>query len=134
MKRPFGITLIAIYAAIAGVLAAVVCLQWLGLFPWLGPGPSVRTFDLWYALMYGLLAWVYLWLFQMLWAVQQAGWVFCVVIILWDLTLAVLALLGVGGTPTVVAGKMLLASLILIYLFLPGTRRAFAQSTASTPA
>ena len=127
MKRPIGVTIIAVVVALAGLLAAVVALQWLGLFPWLGDGPNVRQFNLWYALMYGLLAYIYIWVFQMLWSLNEAGWIFVAVITIFDLILGLLTIVGGAFTPSVVQAKFVLDALILIYIMLPGTRRAFGR-------
>ncbi len=44
-------------------------------------GPiDFKTFSLWYALMWGLLVWVYVWLVQMLWRVDPQAWLFLAVI------------------------------------------------------
>jgi len=67
MKRPFGVTVLTVIAGFMAILMALAALQWLGLVPWFGPGPAVRTFNLWYALLYGLMAYIYIWLTQMLW-------------------------------------------------------------------
>ena len=127
MKRPIGVTIIAVFVALAGLLAALVALQWLGLFPWMGPGPDVRTFNLWYALMYGLLAYIYIWVFQMLWTLNESGWIFVAVITIFDLILGLITMVGGGFVPTVVTAKFVLDALILIYIMLPGTRRAVGR-------
>ena len=127
MKRPIGVTIIAVFVALAGLLAALVALQWLGLFPWMGPGPDVRTFNLWYALMYGLLAYIYIWVFQMLWTLNESGWIFVAVITIFDLILGLITMVGGGFVPTVVTAKFVLDALILIHIMLPGTRRAFGR-------
>jgi len=127
VKRPIGVTIIAVFVALAGLLAALVALQWLGLFPWMGPGPDVRTFNLWYALMYGLLAYIYIWVFQMLWTLNESGWIFVAVITIFDLILGLITMVGGGFVPTVVTAKFVLDALILIYIMLPGTRRAFGR-------
>ncbi len=126
MKRPIGVTIIAAVVALAGLLAAVVALQWLGLFGWLGP-TDARQFNLWYALMYGLLAYIYIWVFQMLWTLNEAGWIFVAVITIFDLILGLLTIIGGAFTPSVVQAKFVLDVLILIYIMLPGTRRAFGR-------
>lgn len=128
MKRPIGVTIIAVVVALAGLLAAVVALQWLGLFPWLGDGPNVRQFNLWYALLYGLLAYIYIWVFQMLWTLNESGWIFVAVITIFDLILGLITMIGGGFVPTVVTAKFVLDALILIYIMLPGTRRAFGRA------
>src|SRR5512135_2662492 len=88
-QRPLGVTILAILAAIAAVIAAIHALQFLGLIPFfIGPyGYAVRHVNFWYALMYGLLVWVYIWLFQMLWRVDREAWIFLVIITLFYLIL-----------------------------------------------
>jgi hypothetical protein len=63
-ERPIGVTILAILAGFAAVLAAIHALQFLGLIPFvIGPsGFHVHFYNFWYALMYGLLVWVYIWL------------------------------------------------------------------------
>ena len=122
MKRPIGITILAILAGVLAVIAVLACLSWLGLFPFLGiPG---RHFNLWYALMWGLLAWVYIWLVQMLWNVQKSAWIFMAVITVFNLIVN-FVIIATGGDWYDVNVSTILNSLILIYIMLPGTRRAF---------
>ncbi len=73
--RPIGVTILVILAGIAAVLAAVYALQFLGIIPFvLGPtGYAVHYFSFWYALMYGLLLWVYVWLTSALWRVEPGA-------------------------------------------------------------
>ena len=126
MIRPLGITLLAIVSGFMAVLMVIIALQWLGFFPWLGPGPAVRTFNLWYALLYGLLAWIYIWLTQMLWRMEEVAWLFLAVVTVFNLILNFISL--VTGTPwEAVAVPILLNSLVLIYIMLPAVRRAFVH-------
>jgi hypothetical protein len=127
MKRPFGITILAILSGILTVYAVINTFQWLGFFPWLGAGPPIRTFSLWYALMYGLLAWVYLWLTKMLWDVEEVAWLFLAVISIFNLTLNFVSLIGNTSWEDV-ALSTILNGLILIYIMLPGVRKAFGRS------
>src|SRR5437016_11302779 len=92
--RPFGVTILAILAGIAAVLAAIHALQFLGLFPIvIGQKVAVRTYiSFWYALMYGLLFWVYIWLVRMFWRVDTAAWMFLVFITVFELILYILSL------------------------------------------
>jgi hypothetical protein len=87
----------------------------------------VRTFDLWYAFMWGLMAWVYFWLAQMLWRVDRQAWLFMAVITVFNLILDFTTLLTGGATTTFsdVSVSFILNALILIYVMLPGTKRAF---------
>lgn len=127
MKRPIGVTILAAFTALLTLLALVMALQFLGLFPWLGSGPSVRTFNLWYALMYGVLAWVWLWVTQMLLTLNYSAWIFAVVITLFNLIVNLVAI--IGGTPVqLLSVSIILNGLILIYAMLPGTRSAFEPS------
>jgi hypothetical protein len=123
-KRPIGVTILAAISGLLALIAIVKTLTWLGFFPWLGPGPAVRTFNLWYAFMYGLLAWVYIWLTQMLLKVDPSAWWFLIIITIFNLIIEFVALLN--GTPWEwVAVTIILNGLILIYVVLPGTRRNF---------
>ncbi len=129
-QRPIGVTILAVFSGLLAVIAVVKTLTWLGLFPWLGPGPAVRTFNLWYALLYGLLAWVYIWLTQMLWNVNPSAWWFLIIITIFNLIIEFVALLN--GTPWEwVAPTIIINSLILIYVVLPGTRRSFGIESTS---
>lgn len=125
-KRPFGATVLAVLAGIAAILAIIHLLQALGILPYfIGPA-SVRDFNLWYALMWGLMVWVWVWLVQMLWSVNPAGWLFLAAISTINLVFCVAAMLG-SGTFSDVSLSFIVNGLILIYTMLPGTRRAFGQ-------
>lgn len=125
-KRPFGVTLLAILAGLLAVFAILRTLHWLGFFPWFGPGPEIRTFNLWYALMFGLLAWVYIWLTQMLWKVEPSAWLFLAVITVFNLILDFITVIASQlPTPTIYQIGIAINALILIYIMLPGVRKAF---------
>ena len=126
MKRPIGVTILGALAIVLALWSAFQALQWLGLFPGVGAGPQFRTFNLWYAFMYALMAYIYFWLYQMLMKLDQEAWIFLAVITIFNLTINFVSLLG--GTPTAwVAPGILLNGLVLLYIMLPGTRRAFGR-------
>lgn len=126
MKRPIGVTILAILAGIAAVLAGIRTVQFLGLFPFFfGPIPF-RTFSLFAAIMWGLMTWVYVWLVKMLWDVRQEGWMFLAVISVFNLILEFVTLVG-GAVWQDVALSFLVNGLILIYVMLPGTKKAFGM-------
>ena len=125
MNRPIGVTILAILAGILAVISGIATLRFLGLFPFLGP-LDIRIFNLWYALMYALLTWVWVWLVQMLWRVDPSAWVFLAVITVFNLTIDFVILIT-GGDWYDVNVSMILNALILIYVMLPGTRRAFGR-------
>ncbi len=125
MKRPFVVTLLAILSGLLAVFAGFVALRWLGV--WFSPTLSSNLVPaFWYALMYGLLAWVYIWLTQMLWNVQPAAWLFLAVITVFNLIIAFLDMLSAGpwGGTYIHVG---LNAVILLYVMLPGTKRAFGM-------
>jgi hypothetical protein len=123
-KRPFGVTVLAILAGIAAVLAAVHALQALGIFPYvLGPF-SVHAFSFWSFLMWALMVWVWVWVFQMLWRVDKQAWLFLAVITVFNLILDFTVMLG-GAAWSDVSLSFIVNALILIYVMLPGVKQAF---------
>ena len=124
-KRPFVVTVLAILAGIVGVVSAIHALQGLGILPFFIGSFKVRNFDLWYALMWGLMAWVYFWLTQMLWRVERSAWLFLAVITVFNLILDFTTMLTSNTTFSDVSVHFILNALILIYVLLPGTKRAF---------
>jgi hypothetical protein len=126
MKRPIGVTILAILAGVLAVIAGVRTLQFLGLLPFFfGPVPF-RSFSLFVALMWGLMVWVYVWLVKMLWDVRPEGWMFLAVISVFNLILEFVTLVG-GAVWQDVSLSFLVNGLILIYVMLPGTKKAFGM-------
>jgi len=123
-KRPFGVTLLAILAGLAAVLAGIHALQALGIFPYMIGPFSVHAFNFWSFLMWALLVWVYVWLAQMLLNLDKQAWLFLAVVTVFNLILGFTVSLGAGEWSD--AGvSFLLNAIILIYIMLPGVRRAF---------
>lgn len=122
--RPIGVTILSILAGIAAVLAGVHLLQSLGIFPYIIGPLSIRGFNLWYALMWGLLVWVYIWLIQMLWHVDRSAWLFLIIITIWNLSVDFMMMLG-SATWSDVSLSFLVNAVVLIYCMLPGVREAF---------
>jgi len=122
--RPIGITVLAVLVGLATVLCGVHLLQSLGIFPYMIGSFKVRDFNLWYALMWGLLVWVYIWLFQMLWRIDRSAWLFLVIITVWNLSMDFIMMLG-NATWTDVSLSFLVNGAILIYCMLPNVREAF---------
>ncbi|MDD4255157.1 MAG: hypothetical protein PHP59_07240 [Methanofollis sp.] len=123
-NRPFGITVLAFLAILAAIQAMVYTLQMLHLLPvTLGP---VRffTFDLLGAILWGMLALIYLWVFRMLWNLDPQGWAFVVLLSTLNLVLALLSIFG-ASTWEAMAPALLINGVILIYCLMPGTKEAF---------
>jgi hypothetical protein len=125
MERPIGVTILTIVAVILAFLNCIVMLRFLGFLPFLGP-INVRIFNLWYALLYGLMAYIWAWLAQMLWQVDSQAWMFLAVITIFNLCID-FVLLVTGGSWYDVNISVIMNALILIYIMLPGVRGAFAK-------
>ncbi|MFC2054823.1 hypothetical protein ACFLV7_11110 [Chloroflexota bacterium] len=128
-SRPFGITVLAILAGIAAFLAIIHTLQMLHLFPIRGPLGvfSFFTFDLLGALMWGLMAAIYIWVVRMLWNLNPQGWLFLVIISIFNLILAFVSVLGNSSFQAMLP-SILINGVILLYCLLPGTKESFGQS------
>src|SRR5512139_1045381 len=100
VKRPFGVTLLAILAGIAAVLAAIHALQGLGIFPYVFGRFTVHAFSLWNFIMWGILVWIYIWLIQMLWRLDPSAWLFLAVITTFNLILDFMVMLSSTATFT----------------------------------
>src|SRR5260370_12576318 len=57
-QRPIGVTILAILAGVAAVLAAINALQFLGILPFFVGPVAFRTFNFFYPLFWGLMLWV----------------------------------------------------------------------------
>ncbi|WP_440955745.1 hypothetical protein ACSAZK_01905 [Methanosarcina sp. Mfa9] len=123
MERPIGVTILAIGAALLAVVNGLITLRFLGFLPFLGP-LDVRIFNLWYALLYGLLTYVWAWLTGMLWNVNPQAWLFLAVIVVFNLCIDFVVLVT-GGTWYDINVSVILNGLLLVYLMLPGVRSAF---------
>jgi hypothetical protein len=125
-RRPFGVTLLAILALVAVVVAVWRALQALGVAPiTLGDMqffvPSAQWVN---ALLWGVSALIYLWVFRMLWAVNPQGWLFITVISILNLVLAVFNIIG-GSSLDAMLPSLIVNGIILIYCLVPGTKAAF---------
>ena len=74
--------------------------------------------------MWGLMVWVYVWLFHMLWRMDRSAWLFLAVITVFNLILDFTLMLG-ATTWSDVSLSFLVNALILIYVMLPSVREAF---------
>ena len=123
-KRPFGVTILAILAGLAALLAGVHALQSLGIIPWvLGPF-TVHAFSFWSFLMWAMMVWLWAWLVKMLWNVEKEAWLFLAVISVFNLILDFTVMLGQGEWSDV-SVSFLVNAIILIYVMLPGVKKAF---------
>ena len=127
MKRPFGVTLLAILAGIAAVLAVIHFLQAIGIFPYMIGPIAIRGFNLWNAIMWALMIWVWVWVVQMLWRVDPQAWLFLAVITVFNLIFDFVLVMGQAEWSDI-SLSLLVNVVILAYIMLPGTRKAFGQA------
>ncbi len=123
-SRPFGVTVLAVLAGIAAVLAAVHALQSLGILPFFIGSFSIHAFNFWSFLMWALMVWVWVWVFQMLWRMDKQAWLFLAVITVFNLILDFTVMLG-SGSWSDVSLSFIVNALILIYIMLPGVKQSF---------
>jgi hypothetical protein len=127
-KRPFGVTVLAILAGVAAVLAGIHALQALGIFPYIIGKFTVHAFSFWSFLMWALMVWVWAWVAQMLWKVDKEAWLFLAVITVFNLILDFTVMLGAANWSDV-SVSFILNALILIYIMLPGVKAQFDTDT-----
>jgi len=123
MDRPIGVTILAALAVLLAVLYAIATLRFLGFLPFVGP-LDIRIFNLWYALLYGLMTYIWAWAAKMLWELNPQGWMFMAVIAIFNLCLD-FVILVTGGSWFDVNSSVIINALIIIYMMLPGVREAF---------
>jgi hypothetical protein len=123
MDRPIGVYILTAFAVLLAVLNAIVTLRFLGFLPFLGVFDQ-RIFSLWYALLYGVLTYIWAWLAKMLWDLDRSAWMFLAVIAVFNLCID-FVILVTGGSWYDVNLSVIINALILIYVMLPGVREAF---------
>jgi predicted flap endonuclease-1-like 5' DNA nuclease len=132
-KRPFGVTILAILAGIGAVIAIYHTLQMLHLLPISGPFGVFKffTFDLLGAIVWGILALIYIWVVRKLWNLDPQGWLFVAALATINLILAVISVIG-QSTWQAMLPAILVNGLILFYVLLPNTKEAFGVSDFAT--
>ena len=89
MKRPFAVTLLAIVAVVAGLIAVMDTLRYLGLLPITALG-ELNFFgtNIFGAILAGIVALIWFSVARQLWNLDAQGWLFVVVIAIFNLILA----------------------------------------------
>lgn len=82
------------------------------------------TFSLIGAFFWGLLVFIWLWVFRMLWEVNPQGWMFVTLISIFNLIFGIINVIGASSWQAM-APHIIISGLILIYCMLPGTKDAF---------
>jgi hypothetical protein len=125
-KRTLAITILAIVAAIAGVLAVIDTLRLLGILPTTVLGElKVNLGPQWFgAILAGIVAVIWFVVSFQLWKVDPRGWLFVVVIAVINLVFLGLAILGKSTFGSVLPA-LAFNVLALILALLPSTKAAF---------
>ena len=122
--RPLGVTILAFLAILGAINALIYTLQMLHLIPvFIGP-VAFFTFSLIGAFFWGLLVFIWLWVFRMLWEVNPQGWMFVTLISIFNLVFGIINVIGASSWQAMVP-HIIISGLILIYCMLPGTKEAF---------
>lgn len=125
MNRPLAVTLLTVLAVVAGILAVVDVLRYLGfLFSPLGfLGSPILG-----AILAGIVALIWFSVATQLWTLNPSGWMFVVVIAILYLIFDFVAI--IGGTPfQALLPSILVSGFALILAILPGTREAFGTTS-----
>jgi hypothetical protein len=129
-QRPVGVTILGILALLGAIAAGIQTLQLLHLWPISLTGPVTDqtfrffTFDLGGALLWGVMALVYLWVFRLLWAVDERGWLFMSILSVLNLMLAIVSIVGQTAWQDML-WAIVANGLVFLYCVLPGTRKSF---------
>jgi hypothetical protein len=122
--RPLGVTILAFLAILGAINALIYTLQMLHIIPvFVGP-VAFFTFSLIGAFFWGLLVFIWLWVFRMLWEVNPQGWMFITLISIFNLIFGIINVIGASSWQAM-APHIIISGLILIYCMLPGTKDAF---------
>ncbi len=125
-ERPGAVQFLAIMAFLAAVIAIFHTLQMLHILPFLGPFGSYAffSFSLIGAILWGIIALVWLWVASKTWALDRQAWMFLVV---WSLLGLVMDFLSIIGGPPWEAldPSIMLTGLDRFPGLLPGTNAAY---------
>ena len=124
MNRPFAVTLLAIVAVIAGIVAVIDVLRYLefAFSPLRFIGAPILG-----AILAGIVALIWFSVARQLWNLDPRGWMFVVVIAIIYLIFDVLALIG-GTAIQDMWASIAISGIALILAILPNTRASFGQA------
>ena len=132
-SRPFGVTLLAILAGLGAVVAVWHTLQFLHILPVrletaLG-NVHFFTFDIFGAILWGIMALIWIWVARGLWNLDPQAWMFVVVLASLNLILALVSILG-QSTFAAMLPSIIVNALVLLYGLSSGVKSAFGQPAA----
>jgi len=124
-NRPLGVTILAALASVALVLSIVHVLQAIGIIPYFIGQISIRDFNLWYVLLWGLMIWVWLWVVRALLVMDPSAWLFLLIVSGFNLMFDFFTMISTPTTNTDLTISFLLNLVIFGYTMVPSTKRSF---------
>ena len=124
-NRPLGVTILAALASVALVLSIVHLLQAIGILPYFIGTISIRDFNLWYVLLWGLMIWVWLWVVRALLVMDPSAWLFLLIVSGFNLMFDFFTMISSPTTNTDLTISFLLNLVIFGYAMVPSTKRSF---------
>ena len=124
-NRPLGVTILAALASVALVLSIVHLLQAIGILPYFIGQISIRDFNLWYVLLWGLMVWVWLWVVRALLVMDPSAWLFVLIVSGFNLIFDFFTMISTPTTTTDLTISFLLNLVIFGYAMVPSTKRSF---------
>jgi hypothetical protein len=124
-NRPLGVTILAALASVALVLSIVHFLQAIGILPYFIGPISIRDFNLWYVLLWGLMIWVWLWVVRALLVMDPSAWLFLLIVSGFNLMFDFFTMISTPTTNTDLTISFLLNLVIFGYTMVPSTKRSF---------
>ena len=124
-NRPLGVTILAALASVALVLSIVHLLQALRILPYFIGPISIRDFNLWYVLLWGLMVWVWLWVVRALLVMDPSAWLFLLIVSGFNLMFDFFTMISTPTTNTDLSISFLLNLVIFGYTMVPSTKRSF---------
>ncbi len=127
-QRPLGVTILAFLAILGAINALIYTLQMLHILPvFIGP-VAFFQFSFFGALFWGILFFIWLWVFRMLWEVNPQGWIFMTMISGLNLFFGIINIFGASSWQAM-APIIIISAVVLVYCLLPGTKKAFGVPT-----
>ena len=124
-NRPLGVTILAALASVALVLSIVHLLQAIGILPYFIGPISIRDFNVWYVLLWGLMIWVWLWVVRALLVMDPSAWLFLLIVSGFNLMFDFFTMISTPTTNTDLTISFLLNLVIFGYTMVPSTKRSF---------
>jgi hypothetical protein len=133
MKRPIGVTLLALGAGLLALFEIWRTLVFLGIVNWtfLGKEVSFPTAQWGPAIWAIILAAIWIYVAEGFWNVRAYAWSFGIFISIFTIIFGFFAIIGNGSTTEAESFGWLLAIIIFFYLNYPGVRNVFVEHEMS---